>query len=285
MGQVRDRMEEDLRLRGYRTETRRGYLRSARRFAAYFWRSPRVMGEAEIRAFLLHLQDEGKGPAVLKMHVAGLKFLYAVTLGRPEEVVRIPWPKVPRPLPDILSGTEVGRLLAAVEPRRCRMVLMAAYGAGLRVSEACSLHARDIDAQRGMIHVRDGKRGRDRYVMLSQRLLLALREYWHLEHPGKLQLFPGRGPGGCIHPEAVRKALRKAVVVCGLTKHVTVHSLRHGFATHLLEAGGDLPTIQELLGHSSFRTTLGYLHVSAARIARTKSPLDLLGTPEGKVLG
>jgi site-specific recombinase XerD len=188
-------------------------------------------------------------------------------------------------MPDILSGSEVARVLAAVGSRKHRMVLMAAYGAGLRVSEACSLSVGEIDSARGVIHVRDGKRGRDRYVMLADRLLLALREYWRIERPAGTRLFPGRAPGGCVSQQAVRDALRKAVAVCGLTKRVTVHTLRHSFATHLLEGGTDLRTIQELLGHNSIRTTVGYLHVSAARIGRTKSPLDVLGTPDGAVLG
>jgi len=217
--------------------------------------------------------------------VAGLKFLYTVTLGRPEEVAGIPWPRVRRPLPDVLSGSEVERLLAAVELCKHRMVLMAAYGAGLRVSEACSLSVGDIDSVRGVIHVRDGKGGRDRFVVLAGRLLLALREYWRIERPSGSRLFPGRKSGGCVSPESVRRALHKAVAACGLTKKVTVHALRHAFATHLLEGGTDLRTIQILLGHNSIRTTVGYLHISAARIARTKSPLDLLGTPEGAVLG
>jgi site-specific recombinase XerD len=285
MAQLRARMEEDLRLRCYRPGTRAEYLRCAGHFAAHFGRSPTTLGEAEVRAFLLHLLETGKGPTVVKMHVAGLKFLYGVTLRRPEEVVRIPWPKVRRRLPDILSGSEVARVLAAVVRRKYRMVLMAAYGAGLRVSEACSLCVGDIDSKRGLIHVRDGKRGRDRYVMLPERLLLGLREYWRIEHPVDQRLFPGRGPGRCVSPEAVRDALRGAVAECGLTKRVTVHTLRHSFATHLLEGGTDLRTIQELLGHNSIRTTVGYLHVSAARIGRTRSPLDVLGTPDGAVLG
>lgn len=278
-------MEGDLRLRCYATGSRAEYLRCAGHFARYQRRSPTVMGETEVRAFLLHLLDSGKSPSVLKMHVAALKFLYSVTLGRPEEVVRIPWPRVRRRLPDILSGSEVERLLGAVVSRKHRTVLMAAYGSGLRVSEACSLAVPDIDSKRGLIHVRDGKRGRDRYVMLPVRLLAALREYWRLEHPTGTRLFPGRGPGRCVSPEAVRDALHKAVASCGLAKRVTVHSLRHAFATHLLEDGTDLRTIQELLGHNSIRTTVGYLHVSAARIGRTRSPLDLLGTPGGAVLG
>jgi len=243
------------------------------------------MGEAEVRAFLLHLLKSGKGPSVVKMHVAAVKFLYGVTLQRPEEVVRLPWPKVARPLPDVLSGSEVERLLAAVESRKYRMVLMAAYGAGLRVSEACGLSVEDIDSARGLIHIRDGKRGRDRYVMLPTRLLLALREYWRAEKLVGTRLFPGSVPGQCVSHEAVRDGLRKAVTACRLTKRVTTHTLRHSFATHLLEGGTDIRTIQVLLGHASIRTATIYTHISVSHIGRTRSPLDLLGTPEGAVLG
>ncbi|MDP2183068.1 MAG: site-specific integrase, partial [Actinomycetota bacterium] len=285
MGQLRDRMEEDLRLRCYAQGTRAEYLRCARHFAEYHRRSPVAMGESEVRAFLLHLLKSGKGPSVVKMHVAAVKFLYEVTLRRPEEVVRIPWPKVARPLPDVLSGSEVERLLAAVESRKYRMVLMSAYGAGLRVSEACGLSVEDIDSRRGLIHVRDGKRGRDRYVMLPARLLLALREYWRAEGLTGMHLFPGRVPGQCVSSDGVRSALRKAVNACRLTKRVTTHTLRHSFATHLLEGGTDIRTIQVLLGHASIRTAVIYTHISVAHVGRTRSPLDLLGTPEGAVLG
>jgi len=243
------------------------------------------MGETEVRAFLLHMVTAGKSIPNRKLHVAALKFLYKVTLSRPEEVVRIPWPKVARPLPDVLSGSEVERLLAAVESRKYRMVLMAAYGAGLRVSEACGLSVEDIDSARGLLHVRDGKRGRDRYVMLPTRLLLALREYWRAERLSGTRLFPGSVPGQCVSHEAVRAALRKAVAACRLTKRVTTHTLRHSFATHLLEGGTDIRTIQVLLGHASIRTAAIYTHISVSHIGRTRSPLDLLGTPEGAVLG
>ena len=285
MGQLRNRMEEDLRLRCYAAGSRYEYLRCIKLFAKFHWRSPMEMGEAEVRSFLLSLVEAGKSAAVLKMHVAALKFLYCVTLGRPQEVMRIPWPRVRRSMPDILSGSEVERVLAAVESRKPQLVLMAAYGAGLRVSEACSLSVEQIDSARGVIHVRNGKRGRDRYVPLPTRLLVALREYWRVEGLVGPYLFPGRGQGLCVQPNVVRRALRKAVAACGLTKHVTVHTFRHCFATYLLEIGTDLRMIQELLGHSSIRTTVVYTHISAARIARTRSPLDLLGTPEGAVLG
>ncbi len=277
MGIVHDRMAEDLRLKNYRQSTQAEYLRCAGHFIDYFDRSPMRLSEPEIREFLLHLTDEKKGsPATVKMHVAALRFLYSVTLKRPEKVAGFVWPKVPHPLPDILSGAEVERLLNAVESPKHRVILMAAYGAGMRIGEACSLATVDIDNERMVIHIRDGKRGHDRYVMLSPVLLQALRTYWRLYRPDGLALFPGDKPGTCIQPETVRDALREALKKTGIKKRVTPHSLRHAFATHLLEAGTDIRTIQKLLGHGSIRSTARYTHVSTKHIAATPSPLDRL---------
>lgn len=282
MGQLRDKMKADLKLRRYRRGTADKYLRCARAFVAYHRRPADQMGEAEIREYLLDLVDKrGASPATHKMHVAALKFLYGVTLGRPEVAVKIAWPRVPTKLPDILDGSEVERLLAHVHSVKHRAILMTAYGAGLRVGEACSLQTTDIDSRRGLIHVRDGKRGRDRFVMLSPRLLAFLRRYWMVARPPGPELFPGR-EGGSISPEAVRSALHAAVARAGVTKRVTPHVLRHTFATHLLEGGEDIRTIQVLLGHSSIRTTAHYTHVSARHIGRTQSPLDRLAEDKGR---
>ena len=275
MGQLRDKMKADLKLRRYRTGTIDNYLLCARKFVAFHRRPPAEMGEAEIRQYLLHLVEERRiGAAGHKMHVAAIKFLYGVTLGRPEAAVRVPWPKVPTRLPDILDGREVERLFEAVEPIQHRAIVMTAYGAGLRISEACSLGVTDIDSQRGVIHVRDGKRGRDRFVMLSLRLLGVLREYWRAVRPKGPELFPGAVAGSVVSPRTVRVALRKAVTKAGIKKRVTPHVLRHCFATHLLERGTDLRVIQVLLGHGSIRSTARYTQVSTRHIARTKSPLD-----------
>ena len=277
MGHLRDRMHADLTLRRYSKSTINEYVRCAKAFAAFCRVSPRELGEEEIRRFLLHLVEEKKArPATHKMYVAALKFLYGATLGRPEVAVRIPWPKVPRSLPDILSLDEVQRLLGAIASVMHRVILMAIYGAGLRISEACSLEVGDIDSARGVIHVREGKRGRDRYVMLSPRLLAALRTYWKQARPTGPAIFPGQEPGSCISANAVRDALRTAVAETTITKHVTPHVLRHSFATHLLEGGTDLRVIQVLLGHGSIRTTTRYTQVSTAHIGRTTSPLDRL---------
>jgi len=286
MGQLRDKMKADLKLRRYRPGTVDNYLWCARKFVAFHRRPPAEMGEAEIRQYLLHLVEEKQiGPAGHKMHVAALKFLYGVTLGRPEEAVRVPWPKVPVKLPDILDGSEVERLFEAVESIQHRAIVMTAYGAGLRISEACALRVGDIDSKRGVIHVRDGKRGRDRFVMLSPRLLGCLRQYWRAVRPKGPELFPGGAARGVVSPKTVRAALRKAVAKAGITKRVTPHVLRHCFATHLLERGTDLRVIQVLLGHGSIRTTARYTQVSTRHIARTRSPLDRRGRKGQRTVG
>jgi site-specific recombinase XerD len=285
MGALCDKMTADLKLKGYAESTCDEYLRCARRFVAFHMRPPKEMGEREIRDFLLGLALGGAGPETLKMHLAAIKFLYGTTLRRPEEVVALPWPKVPRRLPDILSGTEVEALLDAVEPPGCRAVVMTTYGAGLRIGEACSLRPGDIDSKRMLIHVREGKRGRDRYVMLADRLLDALRDYWRRAHPEGEYLFPGARRSRPISPGPVRTALKKAVRKARIKKRVTAHVLRHSFATHLLEAGTDTRVIQALLGHASIRSTQRYTQVSKAHVGRVRSPLDLLGKDKGRLLG
>lgn len=291
MGQLRDRMYQDLKLRGYKQKTIAEYLRWGRLYAGHFRRSPEEMGESEVRTFLMHQLEVKKAkPASHKMAVAGLRFLYGVTLLRPEVAVRIPWPKVPHTLPDILDGTEVLALLEALPSMKHRAVVMTTYAAGLRIGESCSLRTTDLDSKRGLIHIRGGKGGRDRYVMLSPQLLLFLRQYWKLERApqessgekknepkdatvGAL-LFPGDTWTGFVSDDAVRKALHEAAERLGLKKRVTPHILRHSFATHLLEAGEDIRTIQVLLGHRSIRTTARYAQVSTRHIGRTQSPLD-----------
>ena len=283
MGQLRDRMTEDLKLRRYSRSTCRKYLCCVRGFVAYHRRPAEEMGLEEVRTFLLHLSEERKvRPATQHQYVAALRFLYGTTLGRPELATAIPWPKVPHTLPDILSGTEVEALLEAIGSVKYRAIVLTAYGAGLRISEVCTLHVADIDSKRRLIHVRGGKREKDRYVMLSTRVLLALRTYWRVERPTGPELFPGRFRGSSISAPAVTHALQRATTLCKLTKRVTPHVLRHSFATHLLELGTDIRIIQALLGHGSILSTVRYTRVSQALIGRTESPADLLGTAEAK---
>jgi integrase/recombinase XerD len=277
MGKLRDRMNDDLTLRNYASGTRQQYLAAARHFAEHYMRSPEVLGEVEIRGYLLHrIQVRKAQPSSIKMTVAALRFLYGVTLRRPQVVAWIPWPKVRSPLPDVLSADEVTRLLAAIDSPMHAAVVMTAYGTGLRVSEACTLEVRDLDTARGVIHVRDGKRSRDRYVMLPARLLATLRAYWRRRRPPGPALFPGATPGNTVAAKTIGQAVKMAATKAGITKRVTPHVLRHSFATHLLEAGTDLRVIQALLGHASIRTTTRYTRVSTHLVARTRSPLDAL---------
>jgi integrase/recombinase XerD len=258
MGQLRDRMEGDLLLKGVAEVTRAEYLRCATQLAAHYRRSPAALGADEVHAYLVHLVDTlHYSPANLKMHVAALKFLYTVTLNRPDVVARIPYPKVPRVLLDIPSPGEVAKVLSALRAPKYLCV-------------------GDIDSQRMVLHVRAGKGGRDRYAMLSPVLLASRRQYYRTERPAKPYLFPGAIPGQPVRPEGVQTALRIALTHSGVSKRITPHTLRHAFATHSLEAGTDLRVIQVLRGHATIRTTTRYVHVSTRLIAATRSPLDAI---------
>jgi integrase/recombinase XerD len=285
MGALYNKMSRDLKLKNLAVKTQTEYLRCCTGFARYHMKSPAELGESAIKEYLAHLQLKGAGPETLKMNVAGLKFLYGVTLDRPKVVARLLWPKVAHKKPVILSGSEVEKLLRAVSNPVSAMALVTSYSAGLRISEACRLRPEDIDSKRGVIHIRLGKGGKDRYVMLSTRLLSALRSYWVEVKPQGGWLFPGKKKGRHLDTSTANKALQYAASAIKLKKRITPHSLRHSFATHLLETGNDIRLIQVLLGHSSIRTTARYTQVSAAHIARTKSPLDVLGTPRAAALG
>jgi site-specific recombinase XerD len=238
---------------------------------------PEKMGKPEVRDYLLHLIDERKvAPTTYNVYAAALKFLYGTTLGRPQEVAWVGQMRVHRRLPAIPSHQEVERLLAELGSLKLQAIIMTAYGAGLRVSEVCNLHVRDIDSSRMVIHVRHGKGDRDRYTILPQRLLETLREYWKRERPPGPELFPGQKPGTTLRRETVSKAMKEAVMRAKIPKRVHPHSLRHAFATFLLETGTDLRTLQVLLGHASIRTTALYTQVSPAMIRKSKSPVDRL---------
>jgi integrase/recombinase XerD len=240
-------------------------------------KSPAAMGRTEIRDYLLSLVEGRKlSPSTYNVHAASLRFLYSYTLGRPEEVAWIGQMRVPHRLPAILSAEEIERLLEAFGSLKMKAIILAAYGAGLRISEVCKLRVEDIDSRRMVIHVKNGKGDRDRYTMLPRRLLETLRAYWKQERPSGPELFPGMKPGAVLSREAVNKSLKLAAARAGIKKRVSPHVLRHGFATHLLESGTDLRTLQVLLGHASIRTTARYAQVSPVMIRRTKSPADRL---------
>jgi integrase/recombinase XerD len=280
MGKLYEKMYEDLKLRNYSGDTLHAYPGDVKRFVAHFMKSPDELGEAHVREFMLYLQGARKvGPATLHRYLASIKFFYRVTLGRPEVVERIPFPKVPKPLHDTLSRQEVEHILGLIRSIKHRTIFMVSYGAGLRISEACALQFGDIDRQQGLIHVRNGKGAKDRYVMLGDRLLHALVEYYRRVRPPGPYLFTGQRADHPIDRRRPSAVLRRACAKAGITKRVTTHSFRHAFATHLIEAGTDVRVVQILLGHSSIRTTALYTRVSAKHIARVKSPLDMQEEP------
>jgi len=286
MGQLYDDMKADLTIGGYAPTTRKVYLLYARQFAKHFMRSPAEMGADEVRQFMLHLLEERRvSRETIRQVRSSLRFLYAVTLNRPVEVEWMPPPRRRKTLPVVLSGSEVWELLQAVQAVKYRAILTSMYAGGLRISEACRMRPDDIDSKRMVIRIPQGKGGADRYTLLSDRFLRDLRDYWRRTRPGNGWMFPGRAKTDHLCTESVRKVFRKAVVAAGIKKAVTPHVLRHSFATHLLECGTDVTVIQALLGHNSLRATEVYTHVSVDLIARTRSPLDLLGTPVARVLG
>ena len=285
MGQIRERMEADLKLAGYSPSTRKIYLLYARLYTKHFMRSPEEMGEKEIRTYLLHLLEQREASrSTIRQVRAALTFLYSVTLRRSVEVAYVPSMRRQHRLPQVLSGREVTALLDTVVNPKYRAILMALYGGGLRISEACRLRAEDIDSKRMVIHICAGKGGRDRYTVLSARFLGHLRGYWSTFRPHPW-LFPGHTAAGHASPATVRLVFRQVLAASGIKKKVTPHVLRHCFATHLLECGTDITVIKALLGHGSLRATEVYTHVSVEHLGRTTSPLDLLGTPSATVLG
>ena len=278
MTPLRQRFLEDLKLRNYAPRTIETYVRAVAHFARHFKRSPEHLGGEEIRAYQLHLLQRRVSWSMFNQVVCALRLFYGMTLGRPGLVVMIPYGKKPKTLPCVLSAEEVGRLFAAAKPGRNRMLLQTAYALGLRLSELLHLQVGDIDGGRGVVHVRLGKGGKDRFVPIAPRLLKLLRAWWLL-HRSKTWLFPGAKPDQPLNAGSVQRLCRKAVTRAGLKKPATMHTLRHSYATHLLEAGVDVVTLQRLLGHASLETTSRYLHLSARRMQNLPSLLDLLALP------
>jgi site-specific recombinase XerD len=274
-------MLEDMGIRNLAQNTQLAYVKQVAAFARHFGRSPEELGPEEIRAWQIHLIEERKlAPDSLQVAAAALRFLYQVTLHKDWATQDIPMPKKPFRLPVVLSPQEVWTFLESIHNLKYRTILTTAYAAGLRVSEATHLMVADIDSQRMTLRIDQGKGHKDRYVMLSAQLLLVLREYWKVERP-TTWLFPGKYPGRPIPEGAVQLFCRKAGRVCGITKPITPHSLRHAFATHLLESGTDVRTIQLLLGHRSLATTSKYLKVTTTAVCATTSPFDVMPMPAG----
>jgi site-specific recombinase XerD len=268
-------MIEDMTIRNLSPATQRSYLNAVSKFSRYFGRSPDRLGLDEVHAFQVHLVANGISWPGLNQIVCALRFFYGVTLGQPTIPERIAYARQPQKLPVVLSPDEVVRFLEAVPSLKSRTALTTVYAAGLRVSEVVRLQVGDIDSRRMVIRVEQGKGGKDRYVMLSTQLLKILRSYWRLTRP-QLWLFPGRGQEHPLDQAVLHAACRSARAAAFLEKPVTVHTLRHTFATHLLENGVDVRVIQVLLGHASLASTARYTQVATKTISTTPSPLDHL---------
>lgn len=288
MTPLRKRMIEDMRIRNKARTTIDAYIYQVACFARFFNRSPDQLGPEEIRTYQLHLiNDKHYEPASLVVVTAALRFLFTVTLKRPWKIEdALPMPKRPKKLPVIPSPKEVLQFLDTVSPLSARTVLSVCYAAGLRISEAVSLKINSIDSDRMVLHVTDGKGGQDRYVMLSDRVLHMLREWYRKGEVGKVKptiwMFPGAVPGSHLSPEAVAQACRRVRGRNGLSKRISPHTLRHAFACHLLEQGTDLRTIQLLLGHRSISTTARYLRLATSTVCAAVSPMDRLPHTPGE---
>jgi integrase/recombinase XerD len=280
MTSLRQRMIEDMQIRNLAVHTQNTYVLQVSMFARHFSKSPEVLGQEDIRAYQIYLTNEKKlAIGSILIAISALRFLYKITLKKGwvfEEI--IPAPKKPQKLPIVLSPEEVMQFLKAVASAKHRVILTTCYAAGLRISEAICLRPPAIDSKRMVLRVEQGKGQKDRYVMLSPKLLATLRDWWRVERP-QHWLFPGDKPGQHISKDAVEQACQKAHRLCHIPKPITPHSLRHAFAVHLLEQGTDVRTIQLLLGHRSLATTARYLRIATSKVCSTTSPLDLLPHP------
>jgi integrase/recombinase XerD len=278
---LRQRMTEDMQVRNLAVNTQTSYVQQVSLFARHFNKSPELLGPEDIRTYQVYLTNERKlAPGTILIAVAALRFLYKVSLKKDwsfEDM--IPAPKSPQKLPVVLSPEEVLQFLGSVGNLKHRAILTTCYAAGLRVSEVVHLKPTDIDSQRMVIRVNQGKGQKDRYVMLSPKLLETLRGYWRAVRPQGGWLFAGDMPGQPITRSAVELACQKARRVSGIRKPISPHSMRHAFAVHLLEAGTDVRTIQLLLGHRSLATTARYLRIATSKVCSASSPLDLLPHP------
>jgi site-specific recombinase XerD len=274
--ELRQRMIEDMKLRYMASTTQERYVEAVSAFARYFWKSPEVLGPKEIRAYQLYLiEEKGISSSHFNVTVSALRFLYGKTLKRTWTVESIPLAKRERKLPVVLSQEEVVQFFEALKSMKYRALFMTAYAAGLRTSEVTRLKLEHVDSKRSTIRVEQGKGRKDRYVMLSSRLLLILREYCRREKP-RVWLFPAAYSNKPLARTTVCQVCKSACRTAGIPKHVTPRTLRHSFATHLLEAGTDLRVIQVLLGHKSIATTAKYTHVAVHPIQKVVSPLDSL---------
>lgn len=285
MGEIRERMLEDLTMRGLSEATRESCLAYARAFVAHFRRSPHELGADHVRAWILHLLTAaGRSAATVNVAIAALRFLFRTTLRRPEVMQEIRTVRRHHKSVEVPSGQEMERLFSNTTDVRQRAMFMLLYGAGLRVSELVGLMPRDIDSQRMVVVVRDTKTRHDRLAPLTPRMLDALRVYFRERRP-KEYLFPGPSGKGPLNRSTVAFQLRKAAAQAGLAKPFYPHLLRHAFATHMVELGVDLRSVQILLGHRSIQSTTRYTQLTEARRHSLSNPVEALGTEQGKLLG
>ena len=280
MGALRKQMEADMVLRGLAYRTRQAYIESVAKLAKFYGRSPKRITKPECESYLLHLLQERKlAHSSCNVVASALQFLYCVTLKLPEAQFKLPRPKVPQRLPQILSREEIAALFEQTPNLKHRAFLMTTYGGGLRLLEACRLKVSDIDSDRMTLRIEQGKGAKDRYTLLSPRLLKELRRYWIAQRPA-LWLFPSsRAADRPMNPHTAQRIFYAAKDRVGITKRCGVHGLRHAFATHLLEAGTDVHTIQHLLGHGNLSTTARYFHLAQKNLSGANAPLDLLQPP------
>ncbi|MGB3934968.1 MAG: site-specific integrase [Burkholderiales bacterium] len=276
MSELRKQMDGDLVVRGMSVRTREAYLGAVAGLAKHYGRRPDRINETEVQNYLLHLIEKRRlSWSSCNVAAQGLKFFYRVTLKRSEAQFGIPTARQPQKLPQILAREEVARLIDLTTNPKHRAMLMTAYGAGLRLNEICHLKVTDIDSARMTIRVEQGKGAKDRYTLLSPRLLAELRRYWAAYRPAPW-LFPGKDPALCLSDTTVQRVFKAAKARAAITKRGGIHALRHAFATHMLEAGVDIHTIQRLMGHGHISSTLRYFHLARKHLAGTPSPLELL---------
>lgn len=285
MESVLSRMDSCMRVREMSPKTRKAYLSHVRSFGKYGGRCPADLGPQAVERYLLHLTDRKLSTSTRNQCACALRFLFRVVLQRPEDAELIPLAKNRQQLPEVLSGSEVRAVLGAFESVVHRTIALVCYGAGLRLSEACRLCVRDIDSQRGVLHVRCAKGAKDRQVTLGPRLLDALRQYWKVRRPRGPYLFEGAVAGKPLDVSCFQKALTAAARRARIAKRVSPHVLRHSYATHMVEVGVDLRSLQLQLGHSSITSTVRYVHVTHARRKGLPSPLDLVLSDQGPLLG
>jgi integrase/recombinase XerD len=280
MTPLRKRFVEDLQRRNYAERTVSSYTDAVAKFAKHFGRSPEHLDAEHVRQYQLHLIDQEFAWSTFNQAVCALRLLYGLTLRRPGMVEMIPFGKKPKTLPAVLSQEEVAGVLAAAVDDRFGVLLQTTYGCGLRISEVSRLRIKDIDSPRMALYVRGGKGRKDRLVPLSRLLLRRLRDYWR-EHRPADWLFPGAKAAQPISTGQVQRLCRLTMQAAGITKKASMHTLRHSYATHLLEAGTDLATLQLLLGHNQLSTTLLYVHLQQDHLLRTACPLDSLPAAPG----